>query len=172
MRPDHPLVVPGADDSQRYDVERKLGEGGAGSVYLVRDRETGERLALKPLHHVNDSSVPRLKREFRSLANINHRNVVKLYDLGRSQNEWFLTMEYVDGLDLLRHLEAGSAANDTQRTLTGTPDVERIASAFQQLAAGVYSLHKSGVLITRAASSSGHVERARARAAPAPNTRR
>lgn len=49
-------------EAGRYEIERKLGEGGAATVYLVRDRETGERLALKRLHRVDERSGARLKR--------------------------------------------------------------------------------------------------------------
>jgi serine/threonine protein kinase len=91
-------------DVDRYEFQRKLGSGGSGSVHLVRDRETGEQLALKRLHRADDRGIARLKREFRSLANINHRNVIRLYDLGRAHDGWFLTMEYVDGSDLWSHL--------------------------------------------------------------------
>jgi serine/threonine protein kinase len=117
----------------------------------VRDRETGERLALKRLHRIDDRSVLRRKREFRSLANINHRNVIKLYDLGRSNDAWFLTMEYLDGAELLRHLDTNPSIT---ATLTGAKlkahaddsAVERVASTFLQLANGVSALHQAGVL--------------------------
>jgi eukaryotic-like serine/threonine-protein kinase len=92
-------------DDSRYSFERRLGQGGAGAVHLVRDRESGEHLALKKLFRMDAKSVLRLKREFRSLADINHPNIVKLYELGRASDAWFLTMEYLDGSDLLSYLE-------------------------------------------------------------------
>lgn len=49
----------------------------------MRDRETGEQLALERLLRADTQSVLRLKREFRSLADIHHPNLVKLYELGR-----------------------------------------------------------------------------------------
>jgi eukaryotic-like serine/threonine-protein kinase len=89
---------------ERYDIERVLGQGSAGIVYRVRDRETGERLALKKLLRVDSRSVQLLKHEFRSLADLHHPNLVKLYDLGRSHDAWFITMEYLRGGDLLTYL--------------------------------------------------------------------
>src|SRR5688572_12681126 len=88
----------------RYVNERLLGQGGMGAVYLVRDRETGEQLALKKLFRMDPKSVLRLKREFRSLADMHHPNLVKVYELGRASDGWFLTMEYVEGSDLLSYL--------------------------------------------------------------------
>jgi eukaryotic-like serine/threonine-protein kinase len=102
MATEHPQAMPG--DDGRYEVQRKLGEGSSGAVYLVRDRDTGEVLALKQLHRADDRSISRLKREFRSLANVHHRNVVRFYDLGRARDTWFVTMEYLTGTDLTQHL--------------------------------------------------------------------
>src|SRR5262245_58927014 len=116
----------------RYSIERELGRGGNGAVFLVRDRETGEALALKKLLRVDAEGVLGLKREFRSLADLHHRNLVKMYDMGRASDAWFITMEYLDGLDLLSYLRQPTAADGT----TGSASIERVVGAFQQLAAG------------------------------------
>ncbi|HKU43186.1 MAG TPA: protein kinase [Polyangiales bacterium] len=144
-------VVPSAPeaDETRYIFERTLGQGGAGAVYLVKDRETGEQLALKKLLHVDAKAVLRLKREFRSLADVHHPNLVKLYDLGRASDAWFLTMEYVDGTDLLTYVEA--EAGDTGEGLAGALKTavsqrNRVVPAFHQLALGVRALHRAGML--------------------------
>jgi serine/threonine protein kinase/tetratricopeptide (TPR) repeat protein len=75
-----------------------------GAVFLARETRTGERVALKRLHRVNAHSVTRIKREFRALAGVSHPNLVKLYDLECADGSWFLTMEHVDGPDLLTYL--------------------------------------------------------------------
>jgi eukaryotic-like serine/threonine-protein kinase len=144
-----PLSV--ADD--RYELVRKLGEGGSGVVYLVRDRETGEELAYKRLQRADEHSIARLKREFRTLSTINHKNVIRLYDLGRTRDEWFLTMEYLDGHTLLDHLDSNSKISGTlRRTESGAGvgvddgDLARILSVFHQLATGIHALHQRGVL--------------------------
>ncbi|HKP58671.1 MAG TPA: protein kinase [Polyangiales bacterium] len=138
-------------EAGRYQIERKLGTGGAATVYLVRDRETGERLALKRLHRVDERSGARLKREFRALANINHRNVIKLYDLGHTGDEWFLTMEYLEGQELLAYLDPGVRSTIRIRGTDSDSDADgqhipRVAVAFEQLASGVRALHRVGVL--------------------------
>ncbi|HKP59423.1 MAG TPA: protein kinase [Polyangiales bacterium] len=142
---------------ERYETLRMLGQGGVGAVYLVRDRETGGLLALKKLLRLDPKSVLRLKREFRSLADVRHENLVQIYDLDATSDGWFLTMEYLDGTDLLTHLErpAGATnsvslqptrelqapANDVERV-----DLELILEAFQQLANGIRALHQAGML--------------------------
>ena len=62
-------------------VQRKIGEGGMGVVYEALDSERQMVVALKTLRHRSPSSVMRLKREFRSLADLTHRNLVSLYEL-------------------------------------------------------------------------------------------
>src|SRR5690242_154568 len=99
------LPAPGAacasddahSDGDRYVIERLLGTGAMGAVYLVRDRDTQEQLALKKLFRMDAKSVLRLKREFRSLADVSHPNLVKVYELGRGKDGWFLAMEYIEG---------------------------------------------------------------------------
>ncbi|MET0387701.1 MAG: protein kinase [Polyangiales bacterium] len=138
-------------DDERYELLRKLGSGGSGAVYLVRDRETGEQLALKHLHRADDRSITRLKQEFRSLTNINHRNVIRLYTLGHARDVWFITMEYIAGTDLAGYLFASNDVSATvtrgdAASLTVTRDVTRIVATFHQLACGVKALHRAHVL--------------------------
>jgi eukaryotic-like serine/threonine-protein kinase len=136
---------------ERYEFVRKLGEGGSGVVFLVRDRETGEQLAWKQLQRADETSIARLKREFRTLSTINHRNVIRFYDLGRARNEWFLTMEYVDGPTLLDYLDSAAKISSTLRR-TGSNvgvdaiDLARVLTVFHQLATGIQALHQRGVL--------------------------
>jgi hypothetical protein len=81
VHPGSPAIDPPFDPA-RYEFVRTLGTGGAGTVYLALDRETGEQLALKKLDRLDQKSVLRFKREFRALANLHHPNLIRLYDLG------------------------------------------------------------------------------------------
>jgi serine/threonine protein kinase len=138
----------------RYDLLRPLGEGATGAVFLALDRETGEEVALKKLLRLDQRNVLRLKREFRSLADLNHRNLVKLYDLQQSSDAAFLTMEFVDGADLQRELiqpmtrpatHGEWRATDSEGTSDPTR-IARVAQVFHQLAHGVRALHQAGLL--------------------------
>ena len=133
-------------DGARYELGRLLGTGNTGAVYLAVDRETGEQIALKKLQRIDTKSVLRLKREFRSLANMHHRNLVKLYDLGRSSDAWFMTMEYVAGTDLMSYLGVQEDALATGHGIARAPVLERILDAFHQLACGVHALHQHKLL--------------------------
>jgi hypothetical protein len=121
---------------ERYELLRPLGEGGAGTVYAALDRETGAQVALKTLTRMTPLGVLRFKREFRALADIRHRNLVKLYELEHADDAWFLTMELVDGVPLLSDLDDG--ADDARE--------RAIFERFLQLAQGVQAIHQAGML--------------------------
>jgi serine/threonine protein kinase len=121
-----------AVQASRYELLHQLGEGGVGKVFVALDRETGEQVALKKLTRMSPLHVLRFKREFRALADIHHRNLVKLYELEHAEDGWFLTMELVEGASLLRGLD------DQQ--------LPRVIDAFHQLAQGVHAIHQAGML--------------------------
>lgn len=105
----------GFPHTQRFVLEGRLGEGGMGVVYRARDRERGRTVALKTMTHVDPGSLLRFKKEFRALADIMHPSVVDLYELISEGDEWFFTMELVDGVDFLTWVQE-SAPRSSQRS--------------------------------------------------------
>ena len=85
----------------RFAVARRLGQGGAGIVYEAHDRELGVRVALKRLRRLSPEAILRFKSEFRSVEDVEHPNLVALGELFEEAGQWFFTMEYVEGIDLL-----------------------------------------------------------------------
>ena len=82
----------------RYEVIRCIGRGGMGAVYEARDRELNRRVAVKTLLRLDPGSLYLFKQEFRTLAKLQHPNLVRLYDLVASEGEGvFFTMELVQG---------------------------------------------------------------------------
>lgn len=92
------------DFTNRFAISRQLGIGGMGIVYAAHDRERNERVALKTLKSTEPSDLYRLKSEFRSLADISHPNLVRLHELFSDEENWFFTMELVEGVDFLSHI--------------------------------------------------------------------
>jgi hypothetical protein len=119
-----------------------------GTVVLARDRETGERVALKRLEHADGGSILRFKNEFRALGDSSHPNLVKLYDLSCIEGDWLLAMEYVDGTDLLSYLRPAppvSPFDQGDQSRHGLR-IDRLWPAFLQLSRGIRALHRIGVL--------------------------
>ncbi|MDB5390321.1 MAG: ATPase/protein kinase family protein, partial [Planctomycetaceae bacterium] len=106
------------------------------------DQERRESLALKTMNRVDPAALYYFKREFRALTDVRHPNLVKLYELFNVGEQWFFTMELVDGADLLSTLrDAKAPGRVAARTW-----LEKIRHCFRQLAAGLDSLHQSGKL--------------------------
>jgi hypothetical protein len=70
------LTWPG---TARYEVVRCIGRGGMGVVYEAHDRERDRRVAVKTLLRFSPGALYQFKQEFRTLANVLHRNLVQLY---------------------------------------------------------------------------------------------
>jgi tRNA A-37 threonylcarbamoyl transferase component Bud32 len=114
--------------TSRYRPIRLLGAGGMGAVYEVEDRTTGGRVALKVMLADDAGRLLRFKNEFRVMAELHHPNLVRLFDLGQHEGQWFFTMELVHGDDLLAVLldeDAGPTA--TTATIAAVPEAVRSA---------------------------------------------
>jgi tRNA A-37 threonylcarbamoyl transferase component Bud32 len=93
--------------SDRFRLQRSLGSGGFGVVYEAYDTQRHARVALKLLRHADPGGLFRLKREFRTLADLSHPNLVMLHELVADREPWFIVMELVDGVDFLSFVSAG-----------------------------------------------------------------
>lgn len=92
---------------ESYQVQKLLGAGGMGEVYLARDSKLDRMVALKvlPWHFVADAErLGRFQREARALSSLNHPNLVTIYEVGEANGLHFIAMELVEGktLSLLR----------------------------------------------------------------------
>lgn len=99
----------------RYTIERKLGQGAMGVVYLASDKLTGRRVALKLINQalVNSASArERFIREGLIARDIRHKNVVAVYDVSETEGQFYIVMECLSGETLRnwlhRVIQAGS----------------------------------------------------------------
>jgi eukaryotic-like serine/threonine-protein kinase len=93
-----------AERASRFQFRRRLGEGAFGVVWEVYDQRREARVALKELVRTDPAALLRFKREFRALTDLVHPNLVTLYELLSVDDQWFFTMEFVDGTDFIRHV--------------------------------------------------------------------
>lgn len=99
----------------RYEVVSRIARGGMATVYLAIDRRLDREVALKVMHpHLAEGAagadfVARFRREARAAARLTHPGLVGVFDQGLDGETSYLTMEYVEGVNLRRHLsERGS----------------------------------------------------------------
>ena len=93
----------------RFTLIRELGSGGMGTVFEAEDRLRSSRVALKTLNRLDPDDLYRFKKEFRSLQNLSHPNLVALYELISEDGHWFFTMELVNGVDFLKYVRGSQA---------------------------------------------------------------
>jgi Cdc6-like AAA superfamily ATPase len=151
------VIGPGTSSfvgTKRFDIRARLGAGGMGVVYLAYDRERCAEVALKTLSSLDGFSVALFKNEFRALADLQHPNLVRLYELFAEDQQWFFTMELVLGVDFLAHVRGTSgekldatdisAIGDTLEAPPCQPfDEVRLRESLRQLALGVVALHQA-----------------------------
>ncbi|MCA9706494.1 MAG: protein kinase [Myxococcales bacterium] len=129
--------TPGSLFAGRYLVEKRIGEGGMGSVHAVLDRELGERVALKVLTTegtLRPETVERFRREVRVARKITHRNAARTFDIGEHAGLHFLTMELVEGESLAALLGRGPLAP------------ERVIEIGRQICDGLGAVHEAGIV--------------------------
>ena len=105
--------MPVPEQFGRYWIERELGRGGMGAVYLAHDGQLDRKVALKiPIFQEDDDraeAVERFYREARSMATVQHANLCPVFDVGQFEQWHFLTMAFIDGQSLAGKLkEVGS----------------------------------------------------------------
>jgi predicted Ser/Thr protein kinase len=121
-----------------YDVQREVGRGGMGVVYLAIDRRLGRRVALKvivPELAADPQFRQRFEREARVAATLEHPHVVPVYEAGEHDGSLFIAMRFIDGRDLATEVrDHGRLAPD------------RLGRIVLQVAGALDAAHRSGVV--------------------------
>ncbi|MEV0077802.1 ADP-ribosylglycohydrolase family protein [Nocardia neocaledoniensis] len=119
-----------------FVIERELGRGGMGAVYAARDRRLPRLTALKLMHRdlFTDREVrARFEREADLVAQLDHPNIITVYDRGLDEDRLWIAMQFVDGVDASAVPAARFGA-------------ERIAQIVAQTASALDYAHRRGVL--------------------------
>ncbi|MGZ7032758.1 MAG: serine/threonine-protein kinase, partial [Thermoanaerobaculia bacterium] len=121
----------------RYRIMSLLGRGGMGEVYRADDLNLGQEVALKflPEAATNEDSLERFRNEVRIARQISHPNVCRVYDIGETNGQIYLSMEYIDGEDLASLV----------RRIGRLPSDKAVEIA-RKVCAGLSAAHNKGVL--------------------------
>jgi beta-lactam-binding protein with PASTA domain/tRNA A-37 threonylcarbamoyl transferase component Bud32 len=95
--------------TNRYEIVRHIARGGMAEVYLAHDQLLDRPVALKvlfPEFARDPAFVQRFRREAQSAANLNHPNIVSVFDWGEEDSTYFIVMEYVEGRSLKEAIQA------------------------------------------------------------------
>ena len=120
----------------KYEIRDELGKGGFGQVYLGLDPTMDRLVAIKVLSAGGDSSLLiRFQTEATAAGNLNHKNIVTVYEFGEDRGMFFLAMEYLAGQDLQKIIDAAAPRSilDKMRIMT-------------QVAEGLLCAHQGGVV--------------------------
>ncbi|MCW5962982.1 MAG: serine/threonine protein kinase [Bryobacterales bacterium] len=126
----------------RYEIERELGRGAMGIVYLARDTRLGRAVALKTIRLGDFADAEKLQRlrerlirEAQSAGSLSHENIVTIYDVDELDEISYISMEYVEGDSLERML-------DRRREVSR----EALLSLLRQVASGLDFAHSRGIV--------------------------
>jgi serine/threonine protein kinase len=122
----------------RYEIKHQIARGGTAKVFLAQDLRLLRPVALKILFEelsVDTAFVERFRREAQAAANLNHPNIVSVYDWGESEGNYFIVMEYIDGRSLSSLLKS-----------EGNLTVDRAAQIGSAVASALYYAHRHGVI--------------------------
>ncbi len=110
------------DGFPNLEIISLLGSGGMGAVYLARQRHLDRRVALKLLNPARAGDPQfdeRFTREARALARLDHPNIIRIHDFGRTAGRAFLLMEYIEGSNLRQVMATGALSGAEALRLVG-----------------------------------------------------
>jgi len=131
-------LTSGSTFAGRYQVIEELGKGGMGKVYKVLDKDLDVKIALKllkPEISSDEETIARFRNELKVARTVTHKNVCRMYDFGRAEGTYFITMEYVPGEDLKSTIAR-----------VGQLSVGKTIAVIKQVCDGLAEAHRLGVI--------------------------
>ena len=119
-------------DWPRYRLERQLGAGGMGTVFLAWDPSLSRRVALKFLHRNDPQQTEHFLREARSQARVEHPNVCKVHEVGEVDGRPYIAMQHIEGSSLSE--------------LRGELTTEETVRLVRDVARAIQAAHRSGLI--------------------------
>ena len=132
------MLTKGQKINDRYEIIKRIGEGGMANVYLANDTILDRKVAIKVLRGdlSNDEKfIRRFQREALSVSNLSHPNIVEVYDVGEEDGQYYIVMEYIEGKTLKQLLKK-------RETLT----LPEVIDIMLQLTDGLAHAHESYII--------------------------
>jgi len=124
--------------NDRYEIGKRIGRGGMAEIFQARDILLDRPVAMKvlfPEFATDPAFVERFRREAQAAANLNHPNIVAVYDWGKVNNTYYIAMEYVNGRTLADILKQ-----------SGTLTPMQVCDVMSEVASALISAHQNGVI--------------------------
>src|SRR5262245_12959907 len=121
----------------RYEIRKKIGEGGMGEVYLAQDTKLDRKVALKILPAelaTNQDRMRRFAQEAKAASSLNHPNIITIHEIDQTASQYLIATEFIDGCTLRQHMANGAL-----------PPTEAIDIAFQ-IANALAAAHGAGII--------------------------
>ena len=129
-------MIPTPSDFGHFVLERELGHGGMGGVYLARDKMLDRKVAIKVMLKSlgeDHAFVERFQREAQAAARLNHPNIAQIYSFGQENGMPYIAMELVSGGSLDKEMEANPGTLDPARVMkVGRQVADALALAAEQ----------------------------------------
>ncbi|BBM86348.1 serine/threonine-protein kinase [Candidatus Uabimicrobium amorphum] len=124
--------------NKRYIIQKKLGQGGMGAVYLAQDTHINNFVAIKEciLEHDQENLVKRVKREFYFMRKIQHPNVIRGLDSFEIGNKYFIVMEYIKGTTL----------DEFIRNYPQSISFDHQLEIVKQICSALVAIHREGII--------------------------
>jgi serine/threonine-protein kinase len=124
--------------NDRYEIGKRIGRGGMAEIFQARDILLDRPVAMKvlfPEFATDPAFVERFRREAQAAANLNHPNIVAVYDWGKVNNTYYIAMEYVNGRTLADILKQ-----------SGTLTPMQVCDVMSEVASALISAHQNSVI--------------------------
>ena len=91
---------------ERYEIKREISRGGMGIVYEAYDNVSNRQVAIKIIlaNKIDTLQLKRFEKEIDACARLSHPNVIKIYDAGTYENNPYIVMEYIDGVNICEYV--------------------------------------------------------------------
>lgn len=132
------MIVRGQRINDRYEIIQNIGEGGMANVYLALDIILNRKVAVKILRGdlaTDEKFVRKFQREASAASNLDHPNIVGIYDVGEDDGNYYIVMEYVEGRTLKSLIKR-----------RGSLTLPEVVDIMTQLTSGIEHAHEKGII--------------------------